>query len=40
MGADAEERLHGVVARDDEAGKVSEQLATEVENDEEEVESG
>jgi hypothetical protein len=32
--------LQGVVSRDDEACKVSEELAAEVEDDEEEVESG
>ena len=35
-----EQSVHGVVARDDEAGHVGEKLATEVEDDEEEVESG
>ena len=35
-----EQSVHGVVAWDDKAGHVGEKLATEVEDDEEEVESG
>ena len=38
--ADAEESIKRVVGRDDEAGRVDEELATDVEEDEEEVDAG
>lgn len=39
MASGSEKSVHGVVARDNEASKIGEKLAAEVEDDQEEVES-